>query len=60
MERNMPYISHNRQTTAIFIPETYLPKMPRILDLHNYEALKDTSTDEFAGALWIEEGQGGY
>ena len=56
----MPDISYNRQTKAIFIPETYLPKMPRILDLHNYEALKDTSTDEFAGALWIEEGQCGF
>ena len=48
----MPDISHNRQTTAIFIPETYLPKMPRILDLHNYEALKtrpQTSSPALSG-----------
>ena len=48
----MPNISHNRQTTAIFIPETYLPKMPRILDLHNYEALKtrpQTSSPALSG-----------
>ena len=33
MERNFPDIAHDRQTKAIFIPETHLPKMPRIMDL---------------------------
>ena len=53
----MPNISHNRQTTAIFIPETYFPKMPRILDLHNYEALKDTSTDEKPALSGLKKGR---
>ena len=29
MERNMPDILHNRQTKAVFMPETHLPNNPR-------------------------------
>ena len=44
MERNMPEILHDRQKKAVFIPETYLPKMPHIVDLPEYEKKKDTSS----------------
>ena len=32
MERNMPNILHNTQTEAVFMPETHLPNMPRVVD----------------------------
>ena len=40
----MPEILHDRQKKAVFIPETYLPKMPHIVDLPEYEKKKDTSS----------------
>ena len=46
MERNMADIAEDRQTKEIFIPETHLPKMPRIVDLHQYKTSKATLTDE--------------
>ena len=46
MERNLPEILNDRQTKVVFIPETHLPKMPHIVDLHDYEAKKATSTEE--------------
>ena len=32
MERNMTDVLHDIQTEAIFMPETYLPTMPRVVD----------------------------
>merc|ERR1711994_462881 len=40
MERNFPEILHDRQTEVVFIPETHLPKMPHIVDLHEFQAKK--------------------
>ena len=37
MERNMPDVLHDTQTKAIFLPETHLPKMPRLLELEEFE-----------------------
>ena len=31
MERNMSEVLHNRQMEAVFMPETHLPNMPRML-----------------------------
>ena len=32
MERNMPDILHNSQTETVFMPETYLPNIPRVVE----------------------------
>ena len=40
MERNFPDILHDRQTKAVFLPETHLPKMPRLVDLAAFEKKK--------------------
>ena len=40
MERNMPDILHNTQTEAVFMPETHLPNMPRVVDEQRYQARK--------------------
>ena len=32
MERNMPEVLQNRQRKAIFMPETHMPNMPRVID----------------------------
>ena len=57
MERNIPDIAQDRQTKAIFIPETHLPKMPRIVDLPNYESLKHISTDEKLALSGLKRGK---
>ena len=33
MERNMPDVLNDRQTTVVFIPDTHLPKEPRVVDV---------------------------
>ena len=45
MERNMPDVLHNTQTEAVFMPETHLPNMPRVVDEQRYEARKDNLPD---------------
>ena len=40
MERNMPDVLYNKQTGAIFMPETHLPIAPRIVDMQKYEKRK--------------------
>ena len=45
MERNMPDVLHNRQTEAVFMPETHLPNMPRVIDEQRYEARKKNLLD---------------
>ena len=40
MERNMPDVLHNTQTEAVFMPETHLPNMPRVVDEQRYQARK--------------------
>ena len=38
MERTMFEVLHNRQTEAVFMPETYLPNMARVVDEQRYQA----------------------
>ena len=40
MERNMPDVLQNRQTEAVFVPETHVPTMPRVVDEQRYQARK--------------------
>ena len=40
MERNMPEVLHDRQTKVVFMPESHLPKMPRMVDINRFEARK--------------------
>ena len=40
MERNMLEVLHNRQTGAVFMPETHLPNMPMAVDQQRYQARK--------------------
>ena len=40
MERNLPQILRDRQTEAVFMPETHLPIAPRIVDMQKYERRK--------------------
>ena len=52
MERNMPEVLHNKQTEAVFMPETHLPNMPRVVDEQRYEARKgqlDSAQLQFLG-----------
>ena len=46
MERNMSEVLDNTQTGAVFMPETHLPDMPRVLDPQRYQALLDPKTLE--------------
>ena len=45
MEREMPDILHDRQTKALFIPDSTLPRMPHIVDLEEFEKKKKNLTD---------------
>ena len=36
MERNIPDVLHDKQTKVIFLPETHLPKKPRVVDLKRF------------------------
>ena len=36
IERNMPDVLHNTQTEAVFLPETHLPTMARVVDEQMY------------------------
>ena len=47
MSRNMPEVLHNKQTNVVFIPETHLPKEPRVLDLAEFE-LRKRKCDEMS------------
>merc|ERR550532_3935760 len=52
MERNMSEVLYNRQTEAVFMPETYLPNMPRVVDEQRYQTRKrklDATELQFLG-----------
>merc|ERR1711989_45460 len=52
MERNMLEVLHNRQTWAVFVPETHLPTMPRVVDEQGYQTRKrklDAANLQFLG-----------
>ena len=56
MERNMPDILHNKQTEVVFLPETHLPKMARVVDLHAYETNKQSLSDQELTSLGMKRG----
>ena len=56
MERNMPEVLHGTQTKAVFLPETHVPKMPRIVDQEEYKQQKERFTDEELQGLGISKG----
>ena len=47
MERNMPEVLHDRQTEVVFVPDTHLPKEPRVVDIQRFESRKK-KLDEMA------------
>ena len=57
MERNMPEVLHNIQTKAVFLPETHLPKMPRVVDLEEFEEKKKSFTSEALAFLGMKRGR---
>merc|ERR1712016_56127 len=57
MERNMPDILHNTQTEAVFMPETHLPNMPRVVDEQRYEARKKNLLDKTLQFLGMKKGK---
>merc|ERR1712012_1212822 len=40
MERTLPQILEDRQTEPVFMPETHLPTVPRVVDMQEYEECK--------------------
>ena len=56
MERNMTEVLHNRQTEAVFIPETHLPNMPRIVDEQRYQTRKKRLYDSTLHFLGMTQG----
>merc|ERR1712223_1350269 len=56
MERSMHNILHNTQTEAVFMPETHLPNMPRVVDEQRYEARKKNLLDRTLQFLRMRAG----
>ena len=56
LKRNFPDISNNLQNRAVFLPETYLPKVPRAVDPEEYEAKKKNLSEESKVFLKIKDG----
>ena len=57
MERNMPEVLTGHQTKAVFVPETHLPKMPRVTDLEQFEERKKRFTDGALAFLGMKPGR---
>ena len=56
MERNMPDVLHNRQTKAVFMPETHIPSMPRVVDETRYQARKKKLEETALKFLQMKKG----
>ena len=56
MERNMPEVLHGTQTKAVFLPETHVPKMPRIVDPEEYKRQKENFKAEDLEGLGVPKG----
>ena len=56
MERNMSEVLHDRQTKVVFLPETHLPKMPRVVDIEAFEAKKNNLTESTCQDLGFPKG----
>merc|ERR1719295_747488 len=57
MERNMPEVLHGTQTKAIFIPDAHLPKMPRVVDLEEFEKKKKSLTEKALAFFGMKRGR---
>ena len=58
MERNMPNVLHNTQTEAVFMPETHLPKIPRVVDKDLYAQRKANLSQSDLHFLDMKSGPG--
>merc|ERR1712013_502350 len=56
LKRNFPDISNNLQNKAVFLPETYMPKVPRAVDPEKYEAIKKNLSDQSKDFLKMKDG----
>ena len=56
MKRNMPEVLDNTQKQVIFLPETHLPKVPRVVDLQAYEPKKKCLRVEELAVLGMKKG----
>jgi len=52
----MPDVLHNRQTEAIFLPETHLPNMPRVVDEQRYQPRKEILNETELQLLGMKKG----
>ena len=59
MERNMTEVLNDSQTKATVLPETHVPKMPRIVDAEEYEEKKKNLADEELDFLEMKKGREG-
>ena len=56
LKRNFPTISDDCQDCAIFVPETFLPKVPRAVDQKKYETTKKSLSEQFKNILRMKSG----
>ena len=56
LERNFPAIDQNKQDRPIFLPETYLNKLARAVDVEGYACRMTTLDDEWRAFLGINKG----
>merc|ERR1719312_1391185 len=56
LKRNFPDIFKNCQKRAMFLPETYLPKVPRAVDTERYEAKKKNLSEQLKKFLKMKDG----
>ena len=57
LERNMPEIYNDQQKNAVFIPETYLPKVPRAVDENKYDKKKEKLNTNEKKYLEVKAGE---
>ena len=57
MERNMTEVLNDSQTKATILPETHVPKMPRIVDEKAYEEKKRKLADEVLENVGLRKGR---
>ena len=56
LQRNFPHIADNVQTSAVFVPELFISKVPRMVDIAEYEARKKNLDDKGREYLGIRNG----
>ena len=58
LARNFPEIAEDKQVRAVFVPETYLPRVPRAVDPEEFEIKMQSLSEEFRKNLEIAAGDG--